>query len=90
MMSFTEIWNAEIDELTDELAAAGWSSEETNVDDARQSVARLVNEYGDLRLYDSDAGDLIRSQVSGDEAARSCLTPEGHILVDGVRCYVAE
>jgi len=82
MMTFDEIATAEIETLTSELAAAGWDSAQKDVRDARQAVARLLNDTGDLRLYDSDTGDLVTSEVSDDMAAESCLTPEGHILVD--------
>ena len=104
MMTFDEISVADLDALTTELAAAGWDSTQSDVRDARQAVARLINDTGDLRMYDSDTGDLITSEVSNDHAAESCLTAEGHILVDtrhdelladglnedSLRVYVAE
>ncbi len=89
-MNFSEIATADLDALTTELAAAGWDSTQTAEYDAKQAVARLRNEVGDLRLYDSETGDLITSEVSDDQAAESCLTPEGHILIDSRRVYVAE
>jgi hypothetical protein len=82
MMPFTDLSLATLDQLTDELAAAGWDSTHVDAHDARQAVARLINEVGYLQLYDSETGDLITSEVSDDQASDSCLTVEGHILVD--------
>lgn len=90
MMNFSEIATADLDTLTTELAAAGWDSTQTTEYEARQAVARLRNEVGDLRLYDSKTGDLITSWVSDVQAAESCLTAEGHIIVDDRDVYVAE
>jgi hypothetical protein len=90
MMLFTNIASATLDALTDELAAACWDSTQTSVIDARDAVARLLNTYGDLRLYDSETGELITSSVTDDQAAESAQSVEGHILVDGRKCYVAE
>lgn len=40
-------------------------------------------------LYDSDTAETIR-EATAEEAIESALArPEGHILVDGRRCYVA-
>lgn len=40
-------------------------------------------------LYDSDTAETIR-EATAQEAIESALArPEGHILVDGRRCYVA-
>lgn len=40
-------------------------------------------------LYDSDTADVIR-EATAEEAVESALAgPEGHILVDGRRCYVS-
>ena len=89
-MLFTNIASATLDTLTDELAAAGWDSTQTSVMDARDAVARLLNDTADLRLYDSETGELITSSVTDDQAAESAQSFEGHILVDGRKCYVAE
>lgn len=89
MIHFSQISTASIETLTDELAAAGWDSTQNDIREARSAVARLLNEVDDLRLYDSESGELITSTVDNDQAAESAQTPEGHILVDGRRCYVA-
>lgn len=44
MMTFSEVATATLDQLTDELAAAGWDSCETSVESARESMARLLAE----------------------------------------------
>lgn len=90
MMTLAQVKTATLDELTDELAAACWDSTQTNLIDARDAVARLLNELGDLRLYDSETGELITSTVTDDQAAESAQTIEGHITVDGRKCYVSE
>ena len=42
MMTFDQIADATLEQLTDELAAAGWDSCETTIEAARGSVARLL------------------------------------------------
>jgi len=89
MISYSEIATADLDTLTTELGAAGRDSTQTEVADAREAVACLLNDIGDLRLYDSETGELIRSTVTDDEAVVSAQTPEGHIIIDDRKCYVA-
>ena len=90
MLHFNEISNATLDQLTDELAAAGWDSTQTEIGDAREAVARLLHEtVGPFDLQDSATNEVIRT-ATADEAAESANAgAEGHILVDGRRCYVA-
>ncbi len=90
MMNFSEIANATLEKLTDELAAGGYDSTQTDLSDARSAVACLLNECGDLRLYDSNTGELITSTVENGQAKESAQTTEGHIIVDGRKCYVGE
>jgi hypothetical protein len=88
MIHYTEISTATLDRLTDELAAAGWDSDETSLHAARESVARLINSCVGLDLVDSETNEVIRKSTD-DEAAESANAGiEGHILVDGRRCYV--
>lgn len=42
MMTLAQINDATLDQLTDELGAAGWDSEEYRLITARESVARLL------------------------------------------------
>jgi len=44
MMTYAQIATASLGELTDELAAAGWDSTQTETCDARKSVALLLQE----------------------------------------------
>ena len=44
MIHFTDIRNASLDTLTDELAAAGWDSTQTDICAAREAVVRLLCE----------------------------------------------
>jgi hypothetical protein len=89
MMTFAQISSATLDQLTDELAAAGWDSTQTDICDARDAVARLLNETAGLRLYDSETNEPI-GDATDDQAAESARSIEGHILVDNRKCYVAE
>jgi hypothetical protein len=87
-MHFDQIRTATIDQLTDELAAAGRDSTQTDIHDAREAVARLVNQSQPRQLCDSETGEAIRP-ATDDEAAESIAAgDEGHILVGGRKCYV--
>ena len=89
MIHYTEIRNASIDQLTDELAAAGWDSTQTTIYEARDAVARLVNQTQGLGLHDYRTGDVIR-RATDDEAGESINAgEEGVITVESQRCYVA-
>jgi len=89
MMTIDQVCSATFEELTDELAAAGWDSCEYSVENARRSVARLINSVQGCSLFDSETARYIRP-ASDTEAAESAVSgAEGHILVDGRRCYVA-
>jgi len=90
MMNFNQIATATLDQLTDELAAACWDSTQTDTYAARDAVARLLHETsGPFDLCDSETTEVIR-KATADEAAESANAgEEGHILVDGKRCYVA-
>jgi len=90
MMTFTQIATATLDQLTNELAAAGWDSTQKESYVARDAVARLLHETaGPFDLTASDTNEVIR-KATVDEAAESANAgEEGHILVDGIRCYVA-
>lgn len=89
MMTFSEISTATLDQLTAAMAAAGRDSTMTDVATAREGVAMLLNDLNDLELLDSETGDTLSTDVTDEQACESCHTPEGHIMVDGRRCYVA-
>lgn len=89
MMTFDKIATATIDQLTDELSAAGWDSTQTDVQSSRDAVARLLHETaGPFDLRDSETNDDIRDATADEAAESACAGPEGHILVNGRRCYV--
>jgi hypothetical protein len=90
MIDYVDVALASLGTLNNELAAAGRESTHTCVEAARRAVACLLNDTGDLRLYDSDTGDLITSEVCDEYVEESCLTAEGHFQVDSRRVYVAE
>lgn len=88
MMNITEIHDATLDQLTDELAAANQASTESCIAEARRSVAMLTHEHQSPDLRDSETNDVIR-RATEDETVESVMAGrEGHILVDGRRCYV--
>jgi hypothetical protein len=81
--------DATLEQLTDELAAAGWDSCETSIDSARESVARLLNSAVGLTLYDSETARFIRPATDAEAAESANAGHEGHIMADGRKCYVA-
>jgi hypothetical protein len=88
MMTFSQIATADLGQLTDELAAAGWDSTQADICDARDALARLLNEVSGMRLYDSETNEPV-GDATDDQAAESARSIEGHILVDGRKCYVS-
>lgn len=101
-ITLSDVSNASLDRLTDELAAAAYPSEVGSINDARRDVAIMLHEmFGPFNLCDSDSNDTLR-EATQDETVDSVLAgPEGHIVVDWRseggwngedyrRCYVAE
>ena len=86
-MYYNDIHAATLEELTDELAAAGWDSTQTRLSDARDAVARLHNSTIGLELVDAETGETIR-KATDDEAAESASSVEGFILVGDRKCCV--
>lgn len=90
MMTLDQVATATIDKLTDELAAACWDSSFAEIHEAREAAARLLYQYcGDFELCDSETNEVIRPATEDETVASVLVGPEGHILVDGRRCYVA-
>jgi hypothetical protein len=54
MMTYNEAMIASLDQLTDELAAAGWDSTQTEILDARLAVVGLIAETQSLYAIVSD------------------------------------
>ena len=90
MMTLAQVSTATLDQLTDELAAAGWDSTQTDVHDAREAVVRLMHETcGPFDLHD-ETNDVI-GEATVEQAVASVLAgPEGWINSRGTCCYVAE
>lgn len=92
-MTLSEVCVATLDELTDELGAAGWDSTTQDVYQARADVVRLLWEtnHKGFYLYESNTADVICCATL-QQAIESVLAgPEGHILGDDGRTYyVAE
>jgi hypothetical protein len=62
---------------------------QTDIGEARNSVALLLHQIDGFHLLDSGNNDEIRL-ASAEEVVKSANAgPEGHILVDGRKCYVA-
>lgn len=89
-MTFDQIATATLHELTDELAAAGVDSTQTDIIAAREAVACLLNELSLLELRCSHTNDVIDHFPTDEQACGSCHTPEGHIYSGGRKCYVAQ
>jgi hypothetical protein len=88
MLHFDDIATATLEQLTDELAAAGWESTKTEICDAREAMVRLHFSLHQISLCDSETCETLR-HATIDEAIESVNAgAEGHILVDGRRCYV--
>lgn len=89
-LSLSDLHNASVARLTDELAAAGMDSTRRPINELRGDVARvLADTFGPFGLHGED-NEVIR-EATADETAESVMAgPEGWIVVDGIRCYVAE
>jgi hypothetical protein len=88
MMTLDQISTATIDQLTDELAAAGWDATQTELHSAREAVARLLCEVNGSYDLRDESNELIR-EATTDETVESVLAgPEGWIEADGQKCYV--
>ena len=86
-MNYSEIQNATIEQLTAELGDDCYTME--TIDQARVVLARRIAVFMGVDLIDSETNETIR-RASEDEAAESIRNGhEGHIVVDGRKCYVA-
>lgn len=88
-MHYAEIATATLDQLNEELAAAGWDSLHTEVREAREAVARLLHyTFGPFDLHDSETSDIVREATAEEAAESANAGPEGHIIACGRKCYV--
>jgi len=91
MMTLRKIAMSKLDELTSELAAAGWDSTQTDTRVARDAVARMLHEtVGPFDLRDSETNETLRKATADETANSANAGPWGHILVDGRKCYVTQ
>lgn len=88
-MNISEIMTKSLGELTDELAAGGYDSTMTCIHEARDAVAKMLNEYHDLGLYDYYTGERI-ADATDDQAAESARCPGGAFDLDGRTVFVAD
>lgn len=89
MMTLTQAGQASLDELNAELGAAGHYSGNTELYDARAAIAHVLYVHsGPFDLLDSETNDVIREATYQETVDSLLASPEGHILVDGRRCYV--
>jgi uncharacterized protein YfiM (DUF2279 family) len=88
MLHFDDIATATLEQLTDELAAAGWESTQTEICDAREAMVRLHFSLHQLSLCDSETCETLRHATIEEAIESVNAGAEGHILVDGRRCYV--
>lgn len=88
-LHLSDLYAATAEQLTDELAAAAADSTPRPLAELRADVARLIHETWGANLCD-EQNDVLR-EATVEETVDSVLAgPEGWILVDGRRCYVAE
>jgi hypothetical protein len=88
MLHFDDIATATLEQLTDELAAAGWDSTQTELSDAREAMVRLHCSLHQLSLCDSQTCETLRNATIEEAIESVNAGAEGHVLVDGRRCYV--
>jgi len=89
MMTFDKIAIATIDELNREL---GEDYPSDAIAQAREVLAARFSCFVGVDLIDSETSETseVIRRATEDEAVQSVQTIEGHILVDGRKCYVAE
>jgi hypothetical protein len=90
MMTFDQIASASMDELTDELAAAGLDSTQEYLSEAQEAVIRLLYATsGPFDLVDSETTEVMRKATIEESIESVWAGHEGHISVNGRMCYVA-
>ena len=66
MMTYPEAQNATLDQLTDELGAAGWDSTQRNRDEALAAVVNLIAETNPNSLPESYHSGFAAGEASDD------------------------
>lgn len=75
-------------------ACVAWKNRGTDCDlsfSDRQKLELLYDAATGITsdLYDSDTAEVIREATEAEAIESALAGPEGHILVDGRRCYVS-
>jgi len=87
MMTFDQIATATIDKLNAELGDENYTAD--TIADARRVLAMRIAAFVGVDLIDNETNEVIR-RAEYEEAAESANAgPEGHIMADGRKCYVA-
>lgn len=61
---------------------------ENSIDDNARRILAAVAAGERVDLVDSETGEVLRAATEEEATASAHAGPEGHILVDGRRCYV--
>ena len=88
MITLDEIANASLEQLNLSLAQYGRHFQ-ADIGEARNSVARILHQIDGFHLFGSGNNDEIRLASVEEVVESANAGPEGHILVDGRKCYVA-
>jgi hypothetical protein len=78
-MEYSQIATASLDQLTDELAAAGWESGYSNEEDARKAVRKLFADFG--------KADTRAIEVTWLDGVLVAVCDEEHTLSSSVVCW---
>lgn len=83
-MKREEIQHATLDELTDELAAAGWDSTQTDLREARIAVENLIAEHKDTQPRHRN-GSLVKTHETNQTAyvGRFAIETDTGLLLHG-------
>jgi hypothetical protein len=88
MLHFNDIATATLHQLIDELIGVGVESRYTEISDAREAMVRVYFALHYLSLCDSETCETLRNATIEEAIESVNAGAEGHILVDGRRCYV--
>jgi hypothetical protein len=87
MMTFDQIATATIDQLNAELGDQNYTAD--TIADARRVLAIRIAAFVGVDLIDSETNEVIRRAECEEAAESANAGPEGHIMADGRKCYVA-
>lgn len=88
MIKIDTLAEATLNELNEELAAAGFESTHTDLHTARLAVASLMAETPGYCLMQYDSAEPLRAATATEILESALSGPEGVIEIDGVTCYV--